>query len=337
MLSHAAVLVLLGFALLVWPRSLASIRLHRAMAGARNGTDVNGTDVNGGEGGRAMPKARSARRLAGSGEPRAGWSRSGWLSRSLVGAAALIILAHVWSWPMALVVIAIGMTIGRGILRASHARADARAEHAAVEGLGVVVAELRAGRSGGEALASAGRHCGHPRVGDVLGRLGRSLQLGDRLAVEVDDVDRGRAPAAADAPPSFRARAPAGAPLASQSRGRRHTGSDWQSRLVDGLRLSQASGCALADVVAAVESDLARSGQQRAELRAAAAGHRATVALLAGLPILGLVMGSGIGADPLHVLTGTPLGTALLLGGVGLELLGLAWSRRITAAAIGDG
>lgn len=330
-LSQAAALVLLAFALLVSPRSLTSIRLDRALAAARNGVGVDG-----GKGRPGLPEDRSGKALAGSGGRWSGWFRSRWLSRSLAG-AALLALAHVWSWPVAIVVIAAGLTFGRGLLRAQHDRAAARAEQAAVEGLGVLVAELRAGRSGGEALAAAGRHCGHPRVGDVLSRLGRSLRLGDRLAVGVDGVDGDRAIAVAVAPFSFRARAPAVAPFAGRYRGQGRTGPDWQSRLVDGLRLSQASGCALAAVVAAVESDLARSHQQRADLRAAAAGHRATVALLAGLPILGLAMGGGIGADPIHVLTDTPLGAVLLLAGVGLELLGLAWSRRITAAAIGDG
>jgi tight adherence protein B len=58
------------------------------------------------------------------------------------------------------------------------------------------------------------------------------------------------------------------------------------------------------------------------------------VALLAGLPLLGMAMGSGVGADPWRVLTATGAGHLLLVLGVGLELTGIAWSARLTARAV---
>jgi tight adherence protein B len=51
--------------------------------------------------------------------------------------------------------------------------------------------------------------------------------------------------------------------------------------------------------------------------------------LLAGLPLVGLAMGSGIGADPWRVLTTTGSGQVLLVAGAAFELAGLAWSRRL--------
>ena len=322
--TQAGALALVAGALVAWPRSHAAIRLDRAITGVA--WDAGAADDKTAFSGQPMAPGRAL----------PGWFRSRWLNRSLtLGAVAA--LAQVWSWPMAVAVVAVGMTAVRGLLRTRAERAEGRAEQAAIEGLGVLVAELRAGRSGGDALAAAGRHCGHPVVGEVLTRLGRSLRLGDRLA---QGHDSGPEPAAPEQSSSSPARTPGAARFPRGSRGqrqRRSGGSEWQRRLVDGLRLSQVSGCALADVVAAVESDLARRGQQRADLSAAAAGHRATVALLAGLPILGLAMGSGIGADPVYVLTGTPIGRVLLLTGVGLELAGLAWSRRITSRAIRHG
>jgi tight adherence protein B len=45
-------------------------------------------------------------------------------------------------------------------------------------------------------------------------------------------------------------------------------------------------------------------------------------------------MGSGVGADPWHVLTATGAGHLLLMLGVGLELTGIAWSARLTARAV---
>ena len=48
--------------------------------------------------------------------------------------------------------------------------------------------------------------------------------------------------------------------------------------------------------------------------------------LLAGLPLVGLAMGSGVGADPWRVLTTTGPGQVLLVAGSALELAGLPWS-----------
>jgi tight adherence protein B len=45
-------------------------------------------------------------------------------------------------------------------------------------------------------------------------------------------------------------------------------------------------------------------------------------------------MGSGVGADPWHVLTATGAGQLLLALGVGLELTGIAWSARLTNRAL---
>ena len=58
------------------------------------------------------------------------------------------------------------------------------------------------------------------------------------------------------------------------------------------------------------------------------------VPLLAGLPLLALAMGSGIGADPWAVLTTTATGQVLLLLGVALEAAGLAWSARLVRRAL---
>jgi tight adherence protein B len=56
--------------------------------------------------------------------------------------------------------------------------------------------------------------------------------------------------------------------------------------------------------------------------------------VLAGLPLLGLAMGSGVGADPWQVLTTTGTGQVLLVAGVALELAGLAWTRRLVRRAV---
>jgi tight adherence protein B len=98
--------------------------------------------------------------------------------------------------------------------------------------------------------------------------------------------------------------------------------------------LSIRTGCSLAAVLTAVEDDLRARSRHRLELRAATAGPRAGAAVLAGLPLLGLAMGSGVGADPWRVLTTTVAGQVLLVAGVAFEVVGLRWSRWLVRRAV---
>ena len=100
-------------------------------------------------------------------------------------------------------------------------------------------------------------------------------------------------------------------------------------RLSAAVALSVRTGCSLATVVSAVEDDLRARLRRRRELQVAIAGPRSSARLLAGLPVLGLAMGSGAGADPWGVLTTTGPGQALLVGGVALEVAGIAWTGRL--------
>jgi tight adherence protein B len=78
-----------------------------------------------------------------------------------------------------------------------------------------------------------------------------------------------------------------------------------------------------------MEARLRLSGQIKAQL----SGPRASAAVLAGLPILGIALGQGMGAHPLVILATTPVGQLLLVLGTGLAAAGLLWSARITAKA----
>ena len=73
-------------------------------------------------------------------------------------------------------------------------------------------------------------------------------------------------------------------------------------------------------------------GLDRVRLTAAAhaAGTRATAGLLAVLPLAGIGVGYGMGADPLHVLLHTPVGAGCLLAALLLQLAGLGWTARLT-------
>ncbi len=98
-------------------------------------------------------------------------------------------------------------------------------------------------------------------------------------------------------------------------------------------RVAVDSGAGLAAGLERLEGALRAERNQRADLRAQLAGARSTAALLAGLPVLGLLLGTALGADPLHVLlhTGAGLG-CLAVGGV-LESVGLWWALRIVGNA----
>ncbi len=99
--------------------------------------------------------------------------------------------------------------------------------------------------------------------------------------------------------------------------------------------VSERSGAPAAAVLDRVEQDLRSRQRQQREVAAQLAGARSTAALLAGLPILGLGLGSAMGARPVEVLLGTPTGQVALTVGAGLEALGILWTSRIVARAEG--
>ncbi|GHC35518.1 type II secretion system F family protein [Streptomyces cinnamoneus] len=102
-------------------------------------------------------------------------------------------------------------------------------------------------------------------------------------------------------------------------------------------RVAVDGGAGLAAGLERVAAALCAERDQRDELRAQLAGTRSTAVMLALLPVLALLMGSALGADPLRVLLHTPAGLGcLLLGGL-LESAGIAWTRRIVRAAEGAG
>ena len=92
-------------------------------------------------------------------------------------------------------------------------------------------------------------------------------------------------------------------------------------------------GAGLAAACDRLAESLAADEALRREVAAALAAPRATARLLAGLPLVGLALGAGLGAHPLRFLLGSGLGRACLLAAAVLDVAGLAWTRRLAAGA----
>lgn len=102
----------------------------------------------------------------------------------------------------------------------------------------------------------------------------------------------------------------------------------WE-RLAVVWRLAESHGLTMAVLMTAAHRDVAERQRFSARVTAAMAGARATAAVLAGLPLLGLGLGQLIGAEPLRLLLSPGVGGWLLAVGVTLACCGLLWSDRI--------
>ncbi|HEX3260852.1 MAG TPA: secretion system protein, partial [Pseudonocardia sp.] len=98
--------------------------------------------------------------------------------------------------------------------------------------------------------------------------------------------------------------------------------------------LAERHGVPLADVLAGVHDDIRWRVRFGASVQATLAGPRATAGVLTALPGLGVALGQLLGADPIGVLRGGPLGQVLLVVGLGLVAAGRAWTDQILRRAV---
>ncbi|MBN0048732.1 type II secretion system F family protein [Streptomyces actuosus] len=196
---------------------------------------------------------------------------------------------------------AAGVPLLRRVRRAAEARQARERRTAAVIALCAALAgEVRAGRQPGEALLHAAR----------------------------DSRGLGEARAAVLAAARFGGDVPTALAQAA-----RQPGAGGLLGIAACWRVAVDQGAGLAAGLDRLESALRAERDQRADLRAQLAGPRATALLLAGLPVVGILLGLALGADPLHVLFHTPAGLGCLLTGALLEGTGLWWALRIVRRA----
>jgi tight adherence protein B len=185
--------------------------------------------------------------------------------------------------------------------RAAHDAATAAEQMAAA--VARITDELRAGSHPAAALAGS----------DVDGPLARSVLAPAAVAARLGD---GVAPA-----------------LRRGAASRPGISADVE-RIAMAWALAERHGIPLADLLGRAHEDIRWRVRFAATVRAQLAGPRATAAVLTTLPLLGIGLGQLIGADPVGVLRGGPLGQVLLVVGIALMAAGSAWSERILDSAV---
>ncbi|MBO0873179.1 MAG: type II secretion system F family protein [Pseudonocardia sp.] len=230
-----------------------------------------------------------------------------WLSegatRAVLAFAVVALLGGLLAGPAGVVASAMLGALGLHRRRAAVRRRHNQAELATLaEALGVMTTELRAGAHPANAAADAAAGT------DAAHRMFASVAVGARLGADVPSL-LGRHAATSTIP-------------------------DELNRLAAAWALADRHGVALAELLDAVRADLDARIRLAGQVSAQLAGPKASAAVLAGLPLLGVALGQGIGANPWHVLTATAAGQLLLTTGTALACAGVIWSGRIMSKAV---
>lgn len=217
----------------------------------------------------------------------------------VVGAVVVAAVVLPGPWVASVAVLAGAGWGGRALRRRSSARQEvARSRDRVLAFCEDLAADLAAGLPAGRALASASR--GWPLLA--------SAACAHDLGGSVPDVLRGLA----SRPGAGELRLVAAA---------------WQ--------VGQRNGGALSGTLEVAAGSIRAQKATRRVVESELASARATARLVAGLPALTLVMGSGAGGSPVSFLLSTPLGLGCLAGGLVLTLVGLWWIEVIAAAVEG--
>jgi tight adherence protein B len=108
------------------------------------------------------------------------------------------------------------------------------------------------------------------------------------------------------------------------------------ARCANLLDLSAQSGSSVNEALTQVADKLMNRKNQEQLIATELASTKATVFVLAGLPIMGAGMGLMLGADSISWLFGSSAGRVCLVLGLGLELVGWLWIKRLLNRASVD-
>ncbi|KJK49989.1 hypothetical protein UK23_12265 [Lentzea aerocolonigenes] len=217
-----------------------------------------------------------------------------------------------WLWPVAAATITylaaglgglvagavLAAVIYRIVKQGKRSRALRAATEALSNGLGGVVDELRAGAHPANAAEGAAQDTPAP-ADEVLRAAAATARLGGDVERTLRDL---RQPLLATA----------------------------TDQLAKAWHVSARHGVALADVLDATRRDLDQRAAFARQVHARMAGPRASAAVLAALPVFGVLLGELSGARPLHTLIETTAGQLLLVLGALFLAAGLWWTKRIT-------
>ncbi|CAJ1495213.1 type II secretion system F family protein [[Mycobacterium] burgundiense] len=210
----------------------------------------------------------------------------------------------VWAGPFIAVAAALlGGTLWIRRRRRSAQRRYLRDGTAMAEALEMLTAELRVGSHPVQGFAAVAR--------EAAGQVGAGFQAVAARALLGADVSAGLRAAAQHS-----------------ARGR-----DWE-RMAVFWALAADHGLAVAALMRAAQRDIIERQRFDARVEAGMAGARATTAILAGLPVVGILLGQAMGAAPVAFLIGGGAGGWLLVGGVVLACCGLLWADHITSGAV---
>lgn len=224
--------------------------------------------------------------------------RSGARAPARVAGTAAVLLPALVSPALALAAVLVCLTARTRIRRRRRARASRDEGHAVAAALEVLIGELRVGAHPVAAFRTAAAESSGS-VRQAFGAVAGRAQLGADAAAGMRSV------AATSSVPA-----------------------QW-NRMAVFWELAAQHGLAISVLMRAAHRDILDRQRFTDRIHAALAGARASTAILAGLPLLGLALGELIGAHPARFLLGGGAGGALLVIGIALICAGLAWADRI--------
>ncbi|MGS0686472.1 type II secretion system F family protein [Nakamurella sp. GG22] len=304
--------LLIAAAAVIWPTTVPSVL--RA-AGRRPGRYFGRRDAGRRDAGRRDAGRRDSRRLM-TGRAAVGGA--------MVPVAAVLLLR--WGAAVAIagaVLAATGWALSRRLRAGSYRRV---ALEQIVAALRMLARELHAGAD--PALAAQNTAAAATGEGAlVVADLVRAIGTGDRPSAG-PRVLSNRLPGRG-APPQSRSDAvtPARSRRTAALEPRRRA----TARLRSGWMLTRRHGIAFTPLIDALAAELAEQLVADSQRAGEVAGPRMSGYVMAVLPLLGLLLGAGMGADPVEVLLRSHLGNVLLLVGTALTCGGLLWSARIVA------